>query len=136
MFLDPAKLLIIAVVALLVLGPEKLPKAAATLGTLRRDLHALRARVDGALGDVLSGAPSAAEVAAAVRSPLTLLDRLAGSPGSEGHATSASQQATAPPPGGEQSATGADPWDGWPASGHRGVPEASTADPAAVAPLN
>jgi sec-independent protein translocase protein TatB len=41
--LDPAKLLIIAVVALVVLGPDKLPAAARKISSLARDLQRLRA---------------------------------------------------------------------------------------------
>jgi sec-independent protein translocase protein TatB len=41
--LNPAKLLIIAVVALVVLGPDKLPAAARKISSLARDLQRLRA---------------------------------------------------------------------------------------------
>lgn len=43
--LDPAKLLIIAVVALVVLGPDKLPAAARKVSSLLGDLQRLRASV-------------------------------------------------------------------------------------------
>lgn len=53
--LDPVKLLIIAVVALLVLGPDKLPGAARKVSALLRDLRRLRAslhdQVHEAVGD-------------------------------------------------------------------------------------
>jgi sec-independent protein translocase protein TatB len=41
--LDPAKLLVIAVVALVVLGPDKLPAAVRKISSLARDLQRLRA---------------------------------------------------------------------------------------------
>ncbi|GEM_PF-1293883 len=43
--LDPAKLLVILVVALIVLGPERLPKAARQLGAAWRELTRIREQV-------------------------------------------------------------------------------------------
>jgi sec-independent protein translocase protein TatB len=75
--LSPAKLLVVLVVALIVLGPEKLPQLARQLGAawgdLRRFRHRLESDVRGAFPDL----PPAHEVAQAVRSPLAFLDRLA-----------------------------------------------------------
>jgi Sec-independent protein translocase protein TatA len=44
--LDPAKLLLIAVVALVVLGPDKLPAAAHKVSSLLRDLQRMRASLE------------------------------------------------------------------------------------------
>ena len=44
--LSPVHILIVATVALIVLGPEELPKAARRAGRLLRELRALRARLD------------------------------------------------------------------------------------------
>lgn len=43
--LDPAKLLVILVIALVVIGPERLPKAARQLGSAWRELTRIRERV-------------------------------------------------------------------------------------------
>ncbi len=44
--LDPAKLLVILVLALILLGPERLPKAARQVGAFWRDLTAFRQRLE------------------------------------------------------------------------------------------
>lgn len=44
--LDPAKILLILVVALVVLGPERLPRAARQLGAAWRELTHLRERIE------------------------------------------------------------------------------------------
>jgi len=44
--LSPVHILIVATVALIVLGPEELPKVAKRAGRLLRELRALRARLD------------------------------------------------------------------------------------------
>ncbi len=44
--LDPAKLLVILVLALVILGPERLPKAARQVGAFWRDLTAFRQRLE------------------------------------------------------------------------------------------
>lgn len=44
--LDPAKILVILVLALIVMGPERLPKAARDLGRLLREFAAFRTRLE------------------------------------------------------------------------------------------
>jgi Sec-independent protein translocase protein TatA len=44
--LDPAKLLVLLVLALVLLGPERLPKAARQAGAFWHDLQAFRARIE------------------------------------------------------------------------------------------
>jgi sec-independent protein translocase protein TatB len=77
MFLDPAKLLVVLIVALIVLGPDKLPgvarQAGAAWGELRRFRQRLETEVRGTFPDL----PSTQQVAQAVRSPLAFLDQLA-----------------------------------------------------------
>lgn len=51
--LDPAKLLVILVLALVVLGPERLPKAARQLGGFFRDFMAWRAKIEEEVRSVL-----------------------------------------------------------------------------------
>jgi sec-independent protein translocase protein TatB len=77
MFLDPGKLFVIGVVALVVVGPERLPKVARTIGTFWHDFSRWRATVDEQVRGVFPDLPPTHEIVAAVRSPVTLLDRLA-----------------------------------------------------------
>lgn len=77
MFLDPGKLLVIGAVALVVVGPEQLPKVARTIGSLWHDFSRWRATLDEQVRGVFPDLPATHEIAAAVRSPVTLLDRWA-----------------------------------------------------------
>jgi Sec-independent protein translocase protein TatA len=70
-------LLVVLVVALIVLGPEKLPQLARQLGAAWGDLRRFRARLESDVRGAFPDLPPAHEVAQAVRSPLAFLDRLA-----------------------------------------------------------
>ncbi|HYA67849.1 MAG TPA: twin-arginine translocase TatA/TatE family subunit [Acidimicrobiales bacterium] len=103
MFLDPTKLLVIGVVALVVLGPDQLPRLGRTAGLLWHEFQRLRAGLDDHVRNAFPDLPAAHEIAAAVRSPVALLDRLASvagapAPGSEGdlgaHAPAPGSKAT------------------------------------------
>src|ERR1700686_169561 len=75
--LSPAKLLVILVIALIVLGPEKLPQMARQLGALWHDLRQWRGRLENEVRGTFPNLPPTHEVAKAVRSPLAFLERLA-----------------------------------------------------------
>jgi TatA/E family protein of Tat protein translocase len=75
--LSPAKLLVLLVVALIVLGPDKLPQVARQLGAAWGDLRRFRARLESDVRGAFPDLPPTHEVAQAVRSPLAFLDRLA-----------------------------------------------------------
>jgi TatA/E family protein of Tat protein translocase len=75
--LSPAKLLVLLVVALIVLGPEKLPQVARQLGAAWGDFRRFRARLESDVRGAFPDLPATHEVAQAVRSPLAFLDRLA-----------------------------------------------------------
>ncbi len=75
--LSPAKLLVILVIALIVLGPEKLPQVARQIGAAWHDLRAWRSRIESEVRGTFPNLPPTHEVAQAVRSPLAFLDRLA-----------------------------------------------------------
>src|SRR3974390_719894 len=75
--LSPAKILVILVVALLVLGPDKLPGMARQIGALWHDLRNLRGRLETEVRGAFPDLPSPQQVAQAVRSPLAYLDGLA-----------------------------------------------------------
>ncbi len=75
--LSPAKLLVILIVALVVLGPEKLPQVARQLGALWHDLRQWRSRMESEVRGAFPNLPPTHELSQAVRSPLAFLDRLA-----------------------------------------------------------
>src|SRR5271168_4010110 len=75
--LSPAKLLVVLVVALIVLGPDKLPQMARQLGAAWGDLRRFRTRLESDVRGAFPDLPATHEVAQAVRSPLAFLDRLA-----------------------------------------------------------
>ncbi|MHB8329773.1 MAG: twin-arginine translocase TatA/TatE family subunit, partial [Acidimicrobiales bacterium] len=75
--LSPAKLLVVLVIALIVLGPEKLPGMARQVGAAWGDLRRFRSRLESEVRGVFPDLPPAHEVAQAVRSPLAFLNRLA-----------------------------------------------------------
>src|ERR1700728_630804 len=75
--LSPVKILVVLVVALIVLGPDKLPQVARQLGALWGDLRRFRSRLESDVRGAFPDLPPTHEVAQAVRSPLAFLDRLA-----------------------------------------------------------
>jgi Sec-independent protein translocase protein TatA len=78
-FLSPAKVLVILVVALVVLGPDKLPKVAKQIGGLWGDFRKFRERLEGEVRGTFPDLPSTDTITHAVRSPLSFLDTLADS---------------------------------------------------------
>ena len=77
MFLDPAKLLVILIVALVVLGPDKLPSVARQMGAAWGEIRRFRERLETEVRGTFPDLPSTHQVAEAVRSPLAFLDQLA-----------------------------------------------------------
>jgi sec-independent protein translocase protein TatB len=75
--LSPAKIVVVLVIALVVLGPDKLPGMAHQIGALWGDLRRWRARLETEVRDVFPDLPPAHEISQAVRSPLSFLNRLA-----------------------------------------------------------
>lgn len=76
-FLSPAKLLVVLVVAIIVLGPDKLPKVARQIGSLWGDFRRLRERLETDVRGNFPDLPSTEKISQAVRSPITFLDSLA-----------------------------------------------------------
>ncbi len=87
-FLSPAKLLVILVVAVVVLGPDKLPKVAKQVGSLWGDFRKFRARLETEVRGNFPDLPSTETITQAVRSPLNFLDTLADSHTPENGASS------------------------------------------------
>ena len=79
-FLSPAKLLVILVVALAVLGPDKLPTLAKQVGSLWRDFSRFRQKLEADVRGSFPDLPSTESITNAVRSPLSFLDTLADAP--------------------------------------------------------
>jgi Sec-independent protein translocase protein TatA len=82
LLLSPPKLLMILVIALIVLGPDKLPSAARRIGAAWSDFTRWRAHLESEVRATFPDLPSTSEIARAVRSPITVLDRLAEEHGS------------------------------------------------------
>jgi TatA/E family protein of Tat protein translocase len=96
-FLSPAKVLIILVVALVVLGPDKLPKVAKQIGALWGEFRKFRDRLESDVRDNFPDLPSTQTITQAVRSPLSFLDNLADTHSAENGATSGSDAGTEEP---------------------------------------
>jgi Sec-independent protein translocase protein TatA len=75
-FLSADKVLVILVVALVVLGPNKLPQVARQLGSLWADFQRFRQRVETEVRSTFPDLPSTEVLTRAVRSPLSVLDEL------------------------------------------------------------
>jgi sec-independent protein translocase protein TatB len=74
--LDPSKLLIIAVVAVILLGPDKLPQVARQVGSAWRSFGEFRHRMESEVRSSIPDLPSSADIARLARSPSALLDHL------------------------------------------------------------
>jgi TatA/E family protein of Tat protein translocase len=74
--LDPSKLLVVAVVAVIVLGPDKLPEFARQVGATWRSFLVFRQRMESEVRNSVPDLPSTTELARYARSPVALLDRL------------------------------------------------------------
>ena len=127
--LSPPKLLMILAIALIVLGPDKLPSAARRVGALWSDFTRWRTQLESEVRSTFPDLPSTTEIARAVRSPLTLLDRLAdehgAAPGADaGNSAGAGASGSTPR---EPTAAGSTPREPT-AAGHGGS-QAPSADP-------
>jgi sec-independent protein translocase protein TatB len=87
-FLSPAKVLIILVVALVVLGPDKLPKVAKQIGALWGEFRRFREKLESDVRGSFPDLPSTDTITQAVRSPLSFLDNLADAHSAENGTTS------------------------------------------------
>jgi Sec-independent protein translocase protein TatA len=89
--------LVILVVALIVLGPDKLPKVAKQVGGLWGDFRKFRERLESEVRGTFPELPSTDTIANAVRSPLTFLDTLAATHSAENGTTSGTVNGSEPP---------------------------------------
>jgi sec-independent protein translocase protein TatB len=74
--LDPAKLLVIAVVAIILLGPDRLPVVARQVGGFWRTFNDYRHRMESQVRESMPDLPSTAELTRLARSPSALLDHI------------------------------------------------------------
>jgi len=74
--LDPGKLIVIAVVAIILLGPDKLPQVARQVGAAWRSFGEFRHRMESEVRSTLPDLPSTSEIARLARSPSALLNHL------------------------------------------------------------
>jgi sec-independent protein translocase protein TatB len=96
-FLSPAKLLVILVVALVVLGPDKLPKMAKQIGGLWGDFRKFREKLETDVRGNFPDLPSTETITRAVRSPISFLDTLADTHSAENGTTSGTVDASESP---------------------------------------
>jgi Sec-independent protein translocase protein TatA len=75
--LDPEKVLVVLLVALVVLGPDKLPRAARQAGAAWSQLRQWRTRLEHEVRGSFPDLPDTSALTDVVRSPLKYLDRLA-----------------------------------------------------------
>jgi len=74
--LDPGKLLVIAVVAIILLGPDKLPQVARQAGNAWRSFNEFRHRMEAEVRNTIPDLPPTSEIARLARSPSALLNHL------------------------------------------------------------
>jgi sec-independent protein translocase protein TatB len=74
--LDPGKLLIIAVVAVMVLGPDKLPGVARQIGGAWRSFSEFRVRMEAEVRSTIPDLPSTSNIVDLAKSPTALLSHL------------------------------------------------------------
>ncbi len=75
--LSPIKILVVVAVAMILLGPDKLPEVAHKLGASWRALKRIQERVESEVRDVIPDLPSTGDLARMARSPVNLLNELA-----------------------------------------------------------
>jgi TatA/E family protein of Tat protein translocase len=75
-FLSPAKLLVVLVVVMIVVGPDRLPQIARQIGSALQSLRQLTSKVEGDLRESMPNLPSTREIAHYTRRPTALLGKL------------------------------------------------------------
>jgi sec-independent protein translocase protein TatB len=90
--LDPGKLIVIAVVAIILLGPDKLPQFARQVGGAWRTFNDFRHRMESEVRSTMPDLPPTSEIARLARSPSALLTHLSNLPSEEDEAPDGSSQ--------------------------------------------
>ena len=84
--LDPGKLIVIAVVAIILLGPDKLPQFARQVGGAWRTFNDFRHRMESEVRSTVPDLPPTSEIARLARSPSALLTHLSTLPSEDDEA--------------------------------------------------
>ena len=113
--LDPGKLIVIAVIAIILLGPDKLPQVARQVGGAWRSFGEFRRRMESEVRATMPDLPPTSEIARLARSPAALLHHLS--------TLSEDEPAAADGTAGEEPAAGA------------AAPASSASAPAPAAPV-
>jgi len=79
--LNPEKLLVVLIVAMVLLGPDKLPKLARQLGAGWAKVKAFQQRIESEVRETMPDLPSSQEIARMARSPVAYLNSMAASGG-------------------------------------------------------
>ena len=119
--LDPAKLLIIAVVAVILLGPDKLPQVARQIGGAWKSFNEFRHRMETEVRGSIPDLPSSNDIARLARSPSALLNHLSTMDGKGGE-----QNGSAPSGNGNGNGNGDGKGKG---AGTSGIPTSSSSSP-------
>jgi sec-independent protein translocase protein TatB len=88
--LDPGKLIVIAVVAIILLGPDKLPQFARQVGGAWRTFNDFRHRMESEVRSTMPDLPPTSEIARLARSPSALLTHLSNLPSDDEEAADGS----------------------------------------------
>jgi sec-independent protein translocase protein TatB len=107
--LDPGKLIVIAVVAIILLGPDKLPQFARQVGGAWRTFNDFRHRMESEVRSTMPDLPPTSEIARLARSPSALLTHLSNLPSEDEQAPDGSYQ---PPETAAANGAGEGPPDG------------------------
>jgi sec-independent protein translocase protein TatB len=99
--LDPGKLIVIGVVAIILLGPDKLPQFARQVGGAWRTFNEFRHRMESEVRSSMPDLPPTSEIARLARSPSALLNHLSSMSDDEEGADGSFQ-----PPGATANGTG------------------------------
>ncbi len=75
--LSPIRLVIVAIVGLILLGPDKLPQVAKQAGSLWHSLRTLQQRVEEEIHEAVPDLPRSSDLMKFARSPVSLLNQLA-----------------------------------------------------------
>jgi sec-independent protein translocase protein TatB len=95
--LDPGKLIVIAVVAIILLGPDKLPQFARQVGGAWRTFSEFRHRMESEVRSSMPDLPPTREIARLARSPSALLTHLSNLPSEDDEAPDGSYESTTAP---------------------------------------
>jgi Sec-independent protein translocase protein TatA len=95
--LDPAKLFVIAVVAILLLGPNRLPEVARQVGAAWRMISDFRHRMETEVRKAVPDLPPSSDISRLARSPTALLDHLSKMTNADGESPITELEPALPP---------------------------------------